>query len=331
MQRHLTDMVVQKLREGIYFDKKTPGFGIRVGKTRKTWFYVDKDTRRRLAIGKYPEVSLSVARKEAKQLLANGQPGNIVTKVVDALSLYYRDCEKRITSRSLIEYQRHLRKLPEKTLEKISSADIDTGDAHAVNACKVFMNWCIRNGFTDHNPFRNIPIKYGQRERILSSDEIKALWIYEYPPYSDVVKLLLLTGQRRGEIMALQPKWLENDVISFPAEITKNRKPHTLPFGNLTAHYLGKAPFSFNGWGNGQKRMHRHLGFDNFVLHDLRRTCASIHVEIGTPVHVTEALLNHSSGSISGVAKVYIRTNLLNDMRTAVLRYEEFIRTLVSP
>ena len=37
MQRHLTDMVVQKLREGIYFDKKTPGFGIRVGKTTFTF------------------------------------------------------------------------------------------------------------------------------------------------------------------------------------------------------------------------------------------------------------------------------------------------------
>ena len=69
----------------------------------------------------------------------------------------------------------------------------------------------------------------------------------------------------------------------------------------------------------------------NFVLHDLRRTCATLHVQIGTPVHVTEAILNHSSGSISGIAKVYIRANLLADMREAVLKYENHLSSIVSP
>lgn len=58
----LTDMGVQKLTAGTYFDARTPAFGIRVGKHRKTWIATKGKDRRVITLGHYPTVSLSDAR-----------------------------------------------------------------------------------------------------------------------------------------------------------------------------------------------------------------------------------------------------------------------------
>lgn len=334
MRQNLTALAIDRLPftpkgNTKVWDASLPAFGVRVTAKSKSFFVMTGRDRRLQTIGRYPDLSLAEARKQAKKLLAQDRPQAGSTSLADALTPYYEDCQARLSPRAFIEYRRHLERLPSKKLSDFTRRDVDATKPHAVNAVKVFFNWCIKHDLIETNPFAHIPVKYGQRERILSANEIKTLWLYEYPPYSDIVKLLLLTGQRRGETMAIQPDWIKDDTVTLPSHITKNRKEHTFPFGSLTAQYLEKAPFSFNGWGNGQKRMYRNIGFNDFVLHDLRRTCASIHVQLGTPVHVTEAILNHSSGSISGVAKIYIRTNLLTDMREAILNYETYISSLV--
>lgn len=312
-------------------DDNLSGFGLIVGKRTKSFFVMSGQERKTTVIGRYPEISLADARKQAKRLLANDRPQNPTQRISEALTAYYEDCQARLSPRAFIEYRRHLERLPDKKLTDFTRADLKNATPHAINAVKVFFNWCIKHDLIEVNPFSHMTVKYGQRERILTEKEIKALWAYEYPPYSDIVKLLLLTGQRRGEIMAIVPEWIKDDTVTLPSHITKNRKEHTFPFGDLTAPFLNQVPYSFNGWGNGVKRMYKHIGFDDCVLHDLRRTCASIHVQLGTPVHVTEAILNHSSGAISGVAKIYIRTNLLKDMREAVLQYENYLRSILPP
>jgi len=68
----LTDLSVRSLKEGLYFDTKTPAFGIRVGKNRKTWLVVKGDNRTKVRLGHYPELSLQDARRRA--LVALGTP-----------------------------------------------------------------------------------------------------------------------------------------------------------------------------------------------------------------------------------------------------------------
>ena len=68
-----------------------------------------------------------------------------------------------------------------------------------------------------------------------------------------------------------------------------------------------------------------------YTLHDLRRTFATIHAKIGTPIHVTEKLLNHVSGTISGVAAVYNRHSYMDEMRTAVAEYDAYLEKLINP
>ena len=66
-------------------------------------------------------------------------------------------------------------------------------------------------------------------------------------------------------------------------------------------------------------------------MHDLRRTFATTHAKIGTPIHVTEKLLNHVSGTISGVAAVYNRHSYMEEMKAAVASYDGFLKTTLSP
>jgi Arm DNA-binding domain len=69
----LTDLSVRSFKEGIYYDDKTPGFGIRIGKRRKTWHVVKQPDRTKVTIGYYPNLSLADARKKA--LVTLGTPG----------------------------------------------------------------------------------------------------------------------------------------------------------------------------------------------------------------------------------------------------------------
>ena len=146
-----------------------------------------------------------------------------------------------------------------------------------------------------------------------------------YPfPFGAVVRLLILTGQRRGEIGLLRWHWIDEQkrVITLPAEFTKNRRSHTLPYGQMVADILAELPrtssyvfppahehlkgagvTAVNGWSNLKRTFDRLL--DNMVpwtLHDLRRTFATNLAALGVRLEVTEKLLNHVSGSFGGIA-----------------------------
>ena len=53
--------------------------------------------------------------------------------------------------------------------------------------------------------------------------------------------------------------------------------------------------------------------------------------ELGTPIHVTEKLLNHVSGTLSGVAGVYNRYTYATEMRSAIEAYETRLQALILP
>ena len=68
----LTDLGIRALGPGLYFDAKTPSFGIRVGKNRKTWIVLKGENRTKVRIGHYPALSLQDARRKA--LVTLGSP-----------------------------------------------------------------------------------------------------------------------------------------------------------------------------------------------------------------------------------------------------------------
>jgi integrase len=74
-----------------------------------------------------------------------------------------------------------------------------------------FFSWCITEGLLELNPVTGTAkANEGSRERVLSKNELRELWrSLGDDRFSDLIRLLLLTGQRRNEIGGLQ--WSEAD------------------------------------------------------------------------------------------------------------------------
>ena len=108
----------------------------------------------------------------------------------------------------------------------------------------------------------------------------------------------------------------------------KNRKAHTLPVTPMVSEPLDSHQ-PFNGWSKAKVRIDKHVTIPHWTTHDLRRTHSTIQAKLGTPIHVTEAILSHTSGTISGVARPYNRYSYLEESRAALLNFEGYITTLV--
>jgi integrase len=370
----LTDVSIRALQippqgQVTYWDASQSGFGVRVSQGgTKTFIVVYGAQRQRFSIGRYPIISLKQARDKAKELQAGLTLGLIEkrpsTSYQSALALFLEASRSKNRERTVADYQRLLtRHFPfgRRTLSEITRADIlarlsilkglPSEQRHALVAIRVFFNWALREELVDANPIASLqaPTRQTARERVLRPEELIEAYqtarAFPYP-FGHIVQLLILTGQRRGEIAALRWSWINraDRLITWPADFTKNRRSHTLPYGNIAAALIESLPergdyvfpgrteqaAHFNGWGKCKAQFDNSLsGVEPFVLHDLRRTFSSTMAELGTPIHVTEKLLNHVSGTISGVAAIYNRHSYLSEMRSALTDYEAHLSSLL--
>jgi integrase len=174
----------------------------------------------------------------------------------------------------------------------------------------------------------------GPRDRVLSYAEIAKIW--KAAPdnlYGRVVKLLMLTGQRREEIGGL--RWAEIDLeaklITLPAARTKNGREHLLPLSKAAMEILKTCPHDHdrdlvfgvgsNGmgaWSKSKAALDAVCGVKNWTIHDLRRTVATRMADIGIQPHIIEAVLNHVSGHKAGVAGTYNRSTYAAEKRAAL-------------
>ena len=151
----LTDLAIRSLSKGVLYDGRIPAFGIRAGKTRKTWFLIKGKNRTKVTLGHYPELSLSEARKRALAALAAPETVEVASPTFKvALDEFY---EKHVsTLRPLSAYQikrilnRHF--TWKKTLNQITHTDVvnalekigaSSERAHALKDVRTFFNWCI--------------------------------------------------------------------------------------------------------------------------------------------------------------------------------------------
>jgi integrase len=358
----LTDISIRALKPDVrmdYWDAKTPAFGIRVGKHSKT--FIVKKGNRRLTIGRYGDWTLQRARDEARRLLLQRQAGRHVT-VDTALSAFvemHMLAKNRPSTRKEHErvLRRHLAPVLKRKMEDVTKTDIidivrqlhrtPSAANHFFTVARVFFRWAHRHDYLVENPMAVLamPHRLQSRSRTLSDDELKRIWHAADGTFGTIVRLLILTGQRRGEIAALETSWLdlEKKTLNIPANIAKNGRGHALPLGSLALSFL--EPYltatslcfpargtttPFNGWSKSKAALDKASGVTDWTLHDLRRTHATIHARIGTPLPVIERMLNHVSGTFSGVVGIYQRHDFLPEMRAAVETYEQNIRRLVA-
>lgn len=299
------------------------GFGVRVSQGGTKSFVVMYGKDRRLkTIGRYPDMTLKAARREAQAFLAAPTATETPIGLSEARTAFLKDCEARLRERSVENYRQYLKPLTKAHLEDVERGDLPQTPNH-IMAGKVFFNWCIREGYIERNPFAHIRLKYQERDRVLTPDEINALWAYDFRPFSDHIKLMLLTGLRRNECNHLT---VDDDTITLPADHSKNRHVHVLPLTPLVKTLFPLETFS--GWSKGKARVDEKVPLPHWTLHSLRRTFATIHAQLGTRIEVVSALLNHRSGVMNPVTRIYIRHNFLAEAREAQLRYELHISQL---
>ncbi len=355
----LTDLAIQKLPyrekgQKTFWDDLVPAFGVRVGTRTKSFVVMHGSGRLLKTLGRYPALQLKTARAEAKRFFSNDLQNPATITVSDAREAYLDHCRQHNRPRTVWDYSRLLnRHLPPGRLAGLDRPallgrldklrDTPGEQSHAYTAISIFLNWCVARGYILYNPIAGIRRvgKIEKRARVLMTGELRAVWAAlddEPYPFGPIVKLLILTGQRKGEIGALRWAFIKDDVIALPGDVTKNGHEHRFPIGELTKSVMeivrknddgllfpGRTKEPWNGWYKSKDKLDKKVSIAHWTLHDLRRTFATVHAEIGTPIHVTEKLLNHRSGTLAGVAGIYNRHTYLPEMRQAVETYEAYI------
>lgn len=367
MKLRLTDMAVKKINlpesgQVTYWDESTPAFGLRCSPKSKSFVVMFGEKRRLKTLGRYPSLSLADARRDAKQFLSEasfGKHQEVRVSFELAKERFITDCEKRLRPITVREYKRHLNFFGfKKDLAQLERSDVyrkldelsetPTNQNYAFTALKVFFNWCVRNQYMDHNPIAadKKPARLKSRDRILDDEELKALYSYvrnNRSLFHDMVALLILTGQRRTEVGHLRWDEIDEGCLHLSDERTKNHRSHTLPLPPTAMYILetresdsmyvfaGKDPEKpFNGIRRVKEALDKAVDIEHFTLHDLRRTLSSNMARLGVPIHVTEKILNHQSGSFGGVAGIYNRHSYLSEMKDALAQYDAFLENLIN-
>lgn len=218
--------------------------------------------------------------------------------------------------------------------------------------------WCVERDILDVTPLAGMhpPAPEVSRDRVLTDDEIRWFWKAAGDagwPFGPLARLLLVTGQRLGEVGGMSDAEIDAEAAlwSLPRHRVKNDRAHDVALSELAREILdslprlagprrlvftttGETPVS--GFSRAKRSLdkamlalarkaERERGGDPekveigpWTLHDLRRTAATGMQRIGTAPHIIEAVLNHKTGKISGIAAIYSRHDYAEEKRAAL-------------
>jgi integrase len=333
MRKALNDPTIKHLPPGLFWDANLPSFGVRVGKNRRT--YIIKKSNRYITLGHYGVISLAEARNRAKQALfaRYAAPASQYASTLAGEYLKAISAEKKPTT--VATYSIYLRRLPNKQLNQLTAKvlyDALPKSRSAANLCfnvfKAFLSWCVERDHLDNNPLlkRRQPNRVKSRNRLLTDDEIRLIW-KESTRHSDfgvLLRLLLLTGQRLNQIASLEGKWLLGQLLVFPAYIMKGNTEHIIPLTDRVRAELKDYTPPTNITA-GRRNVQAAVPIPHWTPHDFRRYLSSTMAKLGIQQEVVERILAHKTGKLSPIAQVYNRHKYLDEMRSALERYENHL------
>jgi integrase len=209
-----------------------------------------------------------------------------------------------------------------------------------------FFGWCIGEGLMENNnPVVGTNRVGGQaRQRILSDAEIRSIWAaLGDDDHSDILRLLILTGARRAEVGSLSWTEIKNNQIELPGSRVKNGCDFVIPLSPLALSILAKRSRrngtdyvfgrggGFKNWSAAKASLDERLpGTPTWVVHDFRRfVSTTMHERLNVPPHIVEAILNHVSGSKSGIAGIYNKAQYAVQKRDALNKYADHVGKIV--
>ncbi len=350
---------------------------------------------RKLTLGKWPVMGLAAARAAASEAIEAVERGNDpgATKRATKHARLEVQLSERDEIKTLLEQygrlhlsklktghhvkrelERHVRAIwGERDIHDITKRDVidlldgiaDSGRVVTANRVRAylgkFLNWCVERDILDISPAMGVKAvaKERARERVLTDEEIRLFWAActaEGQPWGHLGKLLLLTGQRLGEVVNMSDREVSGDLWHLTADRTKNARAHDVPLSEAARDVLGAVErvkgdagyvFTTNGVSalQGYHKGRNHIAkrmievaseergeaveIPHWTFHDLRRTAATGMARLGIPVRVTEAVLNHVSGTAGGIVSVYQRHDYADEKRAALDAWGRFVADLV--
>ncbi len=375
--------IPKRKRDAQVFDDKLPGFGVRKFASGKASFFVKYSVgtqQRRMSLGAATPSRLEGARADAERILAKVRLGDdpqatkkaqraktatalgglieryLKARQDDMAETYYAD-----TARYLREHWKPLhgfavdkvmRGAVVGVLDAVAAKRGKTTADRAKAALSGFYAWLIERSYVDASPLLYVKNRAngGGRDRVLSEIELAAVWrgSRAMGPYGEIVRLLILTGQRKSEIADLT--WdevdLVKDQISLPASRTKNNRAHVIPLATRAVAILagvpervgrdyvfGEGSRGFQGWSKSKLILDSKLpgNMTAWTLHDIRRSVVTHLNENGlAQPHVIEAIVNHVSGHKASVAGIYNKAAYSTEKREALQAWGEHVGDLVA-
>jgi integrase len=214
-----------------------------------------------------------------------------------------------------------------------------------------FFGWLVEQGVIDQSPLTGTrpPARLNSRKRVLADWELSLVWTAAgalKSPFDAYVRFLVLTGARRSEVAGARLGEIDGDVWTIPAERSKTREPNALPLPDEALKLVGALLLRENTSGllfttndrtpiSGFSKMKAQVDsemmrlsgaeIEHWTLHDIRRSVATGMASIGIEPHIIEAVLNHRTGIIKGVARTYNRHLYLDEKRDALAQWSRQI------
>ncbi len=361
-----------------FWDRDLPGFGVRVSSSglrtamvryRRAGLY------RRLKIGTLPPLSLADARDLAAKALsevtlgldpalAREEARGAATFAALAQTYLEKHAlpkkrtareDERIISVELLPRWRGQQAKEIKTADVISLLDRIASRPAPIMANRTLalirkiFNFGITRRIVEVNPCHLVerPGQERRRDRVLSEDEIRALWNAldaEPEKVAGALKLLLLTAQRKSEVLRMRWQDVDASWWTIPAEFAKNRLAHRVPLSPQAKAILStlqtnaSEPWVFPGRNHvGSKplsniertlmRAKARSKVANCTPHDFRRTAASLMTGMGVSRLTVKKLLNHVDNEITAV---YDRHSYDSEKRLALETWGRRVETIVS-
>ena len=369
--QRLTDKMLRGLKPAAsgqidVWDELLPGFGVRVGTTGRKSFFVGTRINgryKRITLKPpYDLLSLADARVKAKAIMSDAHAGigpelrkkreekGTFGAVAKSFMQDYaknhrtRDEMQRIIDRYLAEW--HERQISEITRGEIKellrmkarTAPIMANRIKAL-VSKIF-TWALKEEIIEASPALSLDPPGGsekdrERTRTLSADEIRLVWNsfdkLGYP-WGPLFKMLIITGQRCGEVGGMKWSEIADDGWHVPNERAKSGRGHLIPLSSLAREILDEVPeigelvfrTRLGSWSWAKERVDAKI--PHWRLHDLRRTFATHLRSLGVDRLVVSKLLNHAEG---GVTKIYDRYTADPEKTAAMERWANRLREII--
>jgi len=212
-----------------------------------------------------------------------------------------------------------------------------TSASRAVRLVRPCLKWAEKRGLVPAGAANlEQPVADRKRERVVTPDELKAIWPHLKGAHGDVFKLLLLTGCRLNEAAGMTAGEVNGDIWTIPAARAQNGRARTVPLPRQAVDLLraagtgGENPLkpdalvfpskgggTLSNWDRVTKRLHRLSGTSGWHRHDLRRAIATLLGDLGFPPHVVSVVLGHLHIA-DGATAVYARSRYQREHQEAL-------------